>query len=450
MYSPKTVSFLTLGCKLNFAETASISRMVEKHGYSVPEGSGSTDIAVINTCSVTENADKKCRKLVQDILKTAPDTGIVIIGCYAQLKPAEIAGIKGVDLVLGAQEKFKLAFHLDKLKKKGAAEIFNSPVGEVTQFHSSWSVDERTRSFLKVQDGCNYSCTFCTIPLARGASRNDSISGIMDNARQIAAQGITEIVLTGVNIGDFGHSTAENFLQLIHKLDTLKGIRRLRISSIEPNLLAESIISFVASSRLFVPHFHIPLQSGSNKILGLMRRRYRAELYQSRIAYIRTVLPDCAIGVDVIVGFPGETDADFMETYSFIQELDITYLHVFSYSPRENTPAAGFESQVPSVEKQRRSAMLHILSEKKKAAFYARFLGQEMDVLVETDHKNGLMHGFTANYLKVSLPYDASLMKRMVRVKLEDFDGYGAITGTLLEVYENLQADVTKPALSSI
>ncbi len=438
MYKPGTVSFLTLGCKLNFAETASISRLVERHGYEVVEPEAVADFSIINTCSVTENADKKCRKMVQGILKSGPLTRIVIIGCYAQLKPQEIASIKGVDLVLGAQEKFRLAFHLDTLVKKGAAMVFNTPVGEVTEFHSSWSVSERTRSFLKIQDGCNYSCTFCTIPLARGKSRNDSIEGIMANARLIASEGISEIVLTGVNIGDFGHSTAENFLQLLHRLDTLHdqtGIRRIRISSIEPNLLTEQIISFVAASKLIVPHFHIPLQSGSNKILGLMRRRYRSELYASRISFIKSLLPQCAIGVDVIVGFPGETEEDFLDTYAFIQELDISYLHVFSYSERVNTPAISMEGKVTPAEKQRRSLMLHSLSEKKKNAFYEQFLGQEMDVILETDHKNGLMHGFTANYIKVSVPFEPILMKQMVRVKLDDHDGFGAIGGTLVDRY---------------
>lgn len=440
---------MTLGCKLNFAETASISRSVEKHGYKVLESPEITDISVINTCSVTENADKKCRKLVQEILKASPDTCIVIIGCYAQLKPVEISGIKGVDLVLGAQEKFKLAFHLDRLVEKGKAIIYNTPVDEVREFNSSWSVSERTRSFLKIQDGCNYSCSFCTIPLARGGSRNDSIAGIMENARLIAAEGITEIVLTGVNIGDFGHSTAENLLQLLHRLDTLEGIQRLRISSIEPNLLSEAIISFVAGSRLIVPHFHIPLQSGSNKTLSAMRRRYRTELYAARIAFIKSSIPDCAIGVDVIVGFPGETDDDFIETYNFIQGLDITYLHVFSYSERDNTHALSLGAKVPAVEKQRRSLMLHALSEKKKMAFYEKYLGSEMNVLLETDHKNGLMHGFTSNYIKVSVPYDETLMKRMVRVRLEDFDGLGAVSGILTEVYDH-PGEVTLMALCSI
>lgn len=441
MYLPRTVSFLTLGCKLNFAETASISRNVEKHGYAVPLGAVTTDIAVINTCSVTENADKKCKKLVQEILKVSPDTFIVIIGCYAQLKPVEIASIRGVDLVLGAQEKFKLAFHLDGLREKGKAKILNSPISEVKEFQSSWSVSERTRSFLKIQDGCNYSCSFCTIPLARGMSRNDSIAGIMQNARLIADQGISEIVLTGVNIGDFGHSTAENLLQLLHKLDTLTGIKRVRISSIEPNLLSEAIISFVATSRLFVPHFHIPLQSGSNKILAAMRRRYKKELYAGRIEYIKQIMPECAIGVDVIIGFPGETEADFSETYDFLKELDICYLHIFTYSERDQTHAVTLGDKVSPSVKQHRSAMLHILSDKKKMAFYEKYIGLEMDVLLETDHKKGLMHGFTANYLKVSVPFDEKLIKRMVRVRLLELDGEGAISGVIIKIYE-IQAKI--------
>ncbi|OJW18102.1 tRNA (N(6)-L-threonylcarbamoyladenosine(37)-C(2))-methylthiotransferase MtaB [Mucilaginibacter sp. 44-25] len=417
----KKVAFYTLGCKLNYSETSSIGRMFTNAGYDTVEFTDTPDVFVINTCSVTENADKKCKKIVKEALKISPSAFVTIVGCYAQLKPQEIAEIPGVDMVLGAAEKFQLVDHITDLTKKPKAVVYNQPVTEANTFVPSFSIGDRTRTFLKVQDGCDYSCTFCTIPLARGASRSDTIESAVQQAREIAASGVKEIVLTGVNLGDFGIRNGkreDRFFDLVKALDEVEGIERIRISSIEPNLLSDDIIEFVAASKRFVPHFHIPLQSGNNKILGLMRRRYRRELYAERVAKIKELMPDCCIGVDVIVGFPGETREDFLDTYQFLNDLDISYLHVFTYSERENTPAAEMAGTVPGSTRAERSKMLHILSDKKRRAFYESQLGKTDKVLFEGDIKDGLMHGFTRNYVKVCAKYDPVLVNEIKTVQL--------------------------------
>jgi threonylcarbamoyladenosine tRNA methylthiotransferase MtaB len=406
--SATRVAFHTLGCKLNYAETSTLSRMLEREGFAKTDFEEVADVYVINTCSVTENADKECRYLVRKIQRQAPAASVVIIGCYAQLKPAEIAAIEGVDLVLGAAEKFELARHLRDLSKSDAgARIHACEISEVAGFHSSCSLADRTRSFLKVQDGCNYNCSFCTIPLARGKSRSDSIQNVLREAEALAAQGVKEIVLTGINLGDFGEQ-GEDFLQLITALDQVEGIERYRISSIEPNLLSRDIIQFVAQSRKLMPHFHIPLQSGSNRILGLMRRRYRRELYAERVAMIKEAMPHGAIGVDVIVGFPGETEEDFMQTNEFLRELPVSYFHVFTYSERANTVAAALEGAVPVSLRQQRNKMLRNLSYKKLTAFTEAHRGQERPVLWEKAPVDGMMEGYTDNYIRLRRPYDAS------------------------------------------
>ncbi len=423
-----TVSFHTLGCKLNFAETSTIGRQLKDAGFqkiSLKEGA---DVVVINTCSVTENADRECRSIVRRSLQHNPDSFIAVIGCYAQLKPEEIASIEGVDLVLGATEKFKITEYLDNFLKKSRAEIHSCNVDEADFFVSSYSIGDRTRAFLKIQDGCDYTCSYCTIPLARGKSRNDTIESVVKNAELISANGIKEIVLTGVNIGDFRNTNSVdeqsqdfNFLDLIRALDNTHGIERFRISSIEPNLLNDDIIRFVSNSNKFVPHFHIPLQSGSDKILGKMRRRYRKDLYSNRVDQIRKLMPDACIGVDVIVGFPGESESDFLETYRYLNDLDISYLHVFTYSERENTDAALMDEVVPIHVRKQRNKMLRILSEKKQRNFYSSQLGKTKKVLFENDKKDGMMHGFTENYVKVSMPYDAAYVNRNVSVELIQF-----------------------------
>jgi len=426
----KRVAFYTLGCKLNFSETSSIGRLFEKAGYQSVAFNEGADVYVINTCSVTDNADKKCKKVVKEALRYSPNAYITIVGCYAQLKPKEIAEIPGVDMVLGAAEKFNIIAHIDDLTKQKKAVIHQSPITETSSFVSAFSVGDRTRTFLKVQDGCDYSCTFCTIPLARGASRSGRIEDIVLQAKEIAASGVKEIVLTGVNIGDFGIRNGQRedrFFDLIQALDLVDGIDRFRISSIEPNLLTDEIIGFVAKSKRFVPHFHMPLQSGSNKILGLMRRRYRRELYAERVRQIKALMPDCCIGVDVIVGFPGETRADFLDTYEFLNALPISYLHVFTYSERENTIAAQMEGGVPGSTRSDRSKMLHILSDKKRRAFYEEHLGKEMDVLFESDIKDGYMHGFSKNYVKTKIQYDPLLVNEIKRVKLTDIGANGEV-----------------------
>lgn len=417
----RKVAFYTLGCKLNFSETSSIGRMFEDRGYTKVPFHEQAAIYIINTCSVTDNADKKCRKVVREAQKINPDAFICIIGCYAQLKPREIAEIPGVDAVLGAAEKFRLLDLLDGFKKQPQTQVLASDIKEAQTFHHAFSINDRTRTFLKVQDGCNYHCTFCTIPLARGKSRSDSIENILAGAREIAATDVKEVVLTGVNIGDFGIEEGKRksrFIDLVRELDKVEGIDRFRISSIEPNLLNNEVIEFVASSQHFVPHFHIPLQSGSNKILRLMRRRYLRELYVDRVEKIKQLMPHACIGVDVIVGFPGETEEDFLHTYEFLNQLPVSYLHVFTYSERANTPAVEMEEVVPQKVRARRSKMLRILSEKKKRAFYEENIGKEFTVLFEEDIEDGKMHGFTENYVRVVAKYDPLLINETKQVTL--------------------------------
>jgi threonylcarbamoyladenosine tRNA methylthiotransferase MtaB len=426
----KKVAFYTLGCKLNYSETSTIGRLFNKAGFDTVEFSDKPDVFVINTCSVTENADKKCKKIVQEALKISPNAYVTIVGCYAQLKPKEIAEIPGVDMVLGAAEKFQIVDYITDLTKNPKTLVYNQPVSEANEFISSWSFGDRTRTFLKVQDGCDYSCTFCTIPLARGNSRSDTIENAVKQAEQIAASGVKEIVLTGVNLGDFGIIDGQRehkFFDLVKALDEVEGIDRIRISSIEPNLLTDEIIAFVATSKRFVPHFHIPLQSGSDKILGLMRRRYKRELYVNRVAKIKELMPNCCIGVDVIVGFPGETREDFIDTYNFLNELNISYLHVFTYSERENTLAKDMPGAVPGSTRADRSKMLHILSEKKRRAFYESQIGRTEAVLFEGDIKEGFMHGFTRNYVKVKAKYDPILVNEIRNVQLTQISPDGDV-----------------------
>ena len=430
----RKVAFYTLGCKLNFSETSSISRLFEKKGYKKVEFEEQPDIYIINTCSVTENADKKCRKIVREAQKINKDAFVAIIGCYAQLKPKEIAEIPGVDAVLGAAEKFRLIELLDGFVKTPEAQVHASEISQANTFNNAFSYGDRTRTFLKVQDGCNYNCAFCTIPLARGKSRSDTIENIVASAREIAATDVKEVVITGVNIGDFGIQEGrrkERFTDLVQELDKVEGIERFRISSIEPNLLSNDIISYVADSKRFVPHFHIPLQSGSNKILKNMRRRYERELYAERVAHIKQRMPHACIGVDVIVGFPGETEEDFLETYQFINELEVSYLHVFTYSERANTAANEMEEVVPMKERNRRSRMLRSLSEKKKRFFYEQNIGKEAIVLFEDDVQDGFIHGFTENYVRVTAKYDPMLINELKKVKLTGLNANG-----LMEVAE--------------
>lgn len=437
----KKVAFYTLGCKLNYSETSSISRMFEQKGYLKVDFDQTPDIFIINTCSVTENADKKCKKIVKEAKKISPNGYVAIIGCYAQLKPQEIAQIPGVDAVLGAAEKFRLIELLDGFTKEQETKVLASEIHEATVFNNAFSIHDRTRTFLKVQDGCNYGCAFCTIPLARGKSRSDTIPNILETAREIALTDVKEIVLTGVNIGDFGihdGKRKENFEDLVRALDEIEGINRFRISSIEPNLLTNEIISFVAQSKRFVPHFHIPLQSGSNEILRKMGRRYLRELYVDRVNKIKTLMPHCCIGVDVIVGFPGETDDLFLETYNFLNELDISYLHVFTYSERANTRAVDMEGVVPIKKRNERSKMLRILSEKKKRRFYDENLGQTFTVLFEEDVENGKMHGFTENYIRIAAKYDPILINELKLVTLWEINQSGAVDAVEPETaYQN-------------
>lgn len=433
MATPRTVAFHTLGCKLNFSETSGIRRSFEDQGYTTVDFENGADIYILNTCSVTDFADKKCRYEVRRALKYAPDAKIVVVGCYAQLKPKEIADIPGVDLVLGAAEKFNILNYIDGIT--GSSDKGMVIVGEVKEAHSfvdSFSFGDRTRSFLKVQDGCDYKCTFCTIPQARGASRSDTIENVIANAQKIADLGAKEIVLTGVNLGDFGNGTdviegnkpkkEALFIDLIRELDKIDGIARFRISSIEPNLLTKEMIYFVAESNKFVPHFHIPLQSGSDKILKAMRRRYQRNVYKQRVEWIKTVMPHCCIGVDVIVGFPGESNEDFMDTYHFLNDLDISYLHVFTYSERANTPASDMDDVVPMDVRRQRNEMLRILSQKKRMAFSLPYLGTIRPVLFEHSKETGKMSGFTDNYIKITLPEDANMINQIAEVKLYSFD----------------------------
>ncbi len=430
MEKKRSVAFHTLGCKLNFSETSTLSRMLEVEGFEKKEFDDNADVYVINTCSVTDNADKECRYLVRKIQKKSPESLVVITGCYAQLKPKEIAEIPGVDLVLGAAEKFNIAQHLAELSKGDSARICSCDIEEVSGFTASFSANDRTRTFLKVQDGCDYNCSFCTIPMARGKSRSDSIANVVRNAEAIASKGVKEIVLTGVNLGDFGkgpdgagitigmNQREENFYELVQALDKVDGIERYRISSIEPNLLTNDIVAYVANSNKFMPHFHIPLQSGSNHILKLMRRRYKRELYAERVALIKTLMPHCAIGVDVIVGFPGETDEEFKETFDFLHALDVSYLHVFTYSERTNTHALDIKPIVPMQVRNERNKTLRNLSYMKLQYFTQQFTGQTRKVLFEGFNKNGMMEGYTDNYLRIVTPHRTEWANEIVDWKL--------------------------------
>jgi threonylcarbamoyladenosine tRNA methylthiotransferase MtaB len=421
----RKVAFYTLGCKLNFSETSTIARQFEERGYERVEFEQNPDIFVINTCSVTENADKKCKQIVKQAKKISPNSYVIIIGCYAQLKPQEIATIKGVDAVLGAAEKFRLFEVLNDFEHKDTVQLCASEISQATDFNTAYSYGDRTRTFLKVQDGCDYNCAFCTIPLARGNSRSDTVENILKATKEIAATKVKEIVLTGVNTGDYGlinNQRVHTFFELIQELDKVEGIERFRISSIEPNLLTDEIIEFVAKSKRFVPHFHIPLQSGSDEILRFMRRRYKTSLYRERIEKIKNLMPDACIGVDVIVGFPGESDEHFMETYNFLHSLDISYLHVFTYSERQNTKAAEMGNPVPKSVRAERSKMLHSLSDKKRNFFYQSQLGKTKTVLWENEVKEEKIFGFTENYVRVNQPYNVSLPNTLQEVELKDFD----------------------------
>lgn len=444
--TPRTVAFHTLGCKLNYAETSSIGRLFEDAGYQEQDFNTAADIYVINTCSVTDFADRKCRKVVRQALRHNPQAFVVVIGCYAQLKPKEIAEIPGVDLVLGAAEKFRILEFIDNLSKSpGKGMVRAGEVREASTFVNAFSFGDRTRSFLKVQDGCDYKCSFCTIPQARGRSRSDSVENAVTNAWHIGEMGAREIVLTGVNIGDFGNGEfmdvdsparkEAKFIDLITALDEVENIHRFRISSIEPNLCTDEIIDFVADSKRFAPHFHMPLQSGSDKLLQLMRRRYRSALYAERVARIKSRMPHCCIGVDVIVGFPGETEEDFLDTYRFLQELDISYLHVFTYSERPNTPAANMPGVVPVEERRRRNEMLTILSEKKRRYFYEQHLGQTRTALFEQHSSPGSISGFTDNYIRIQAPYDPQRINTLAPVRLDSINVEGLVS---IEIPEDI------------
>ncbi len=429
----KKVAFYTLGCKLNFSETSTIARNFVDEGFERVDFSEVADMYVINTCSVTENADKRFKTVVKQALKNNAEAFVAAVGCYAQLKPEALAAVDGVDLVLGATEKFKITDYIDDLTKNELGEVHSCEIEDANFYVGSYAVGDRTRAFLKVQDGCDYKCTYCTIPLARGISRSDTVANVLKNAAEIAAKGIKEIVLTGVNIGDYGKGEFGNkkhehtFFDLIQKLDEVEGINRLRISSIEPNLLKNETINFVAQSSAFVPHFHIPLQSGSDILLKAMKRRYLTNLYRNRVAQIKRVLPHACIGVDVIVGFPGETDALFLETYNFLNELDISYLHVFTYSERQNTEAVTMDGVVPKNVRTKRSKMLRGLSVKKRRAFYESQLGTFRKVLFEAENKQGYILGFTENYIKVKAPWDPSLVNTIHDVQLKSIDGDGLV-----------------------
>jgi threonylcarbamoyladenosine tRNA methylthiotransferase MtaB len=433
MIARKKVAFYTLGCKLNFSETATIARHFQDEGFDRVEFSEYADIYVINTCSVTENADKRFKTIVKQSQRINSEAFIVAVGCYAQLQPEELAAVNGVDLVLGATEKFKITDYLNELTKNETGAIHSCDIEDADFYVSSYSTGDRTRAFLKVQDGCDYKCTYCTIPLARGISRSDTLQNVLDNAKKIADQDIKEIVLTGVNIGDYGKGEFGNkkhqhtFFELVEALDTIKGIHRLRISSIEPNLLKDETIDFVAQSNAFVPHFHIPLQSGSDVMLKAMRRRYMKALYQDRVEHIKAVMPDACIGVDVIVGFPGETDELFLETYNFLNALDISYLHVFTYSERANTHAATLPGVVPKAVRSKRSKLLRGLSAKKRRAFYESQLGTHRTVLFEGENKEGYIHGFTENYVKVKSPWNPALVNTLHKVVLSEIDSDGLL-----------------------
>ena len=433
MNPTKKVAFYTLGCKLNFSETSTIARSFSEEGFDRVDFKESADIYVINTCSVTENADKRFKSIVKQAQKVNPDAFVAAIGCYAQLKPEELADVNGVDLVLGATEKFKITDYLNDLTKNDFGEVHSCEIEDADFYVGSYSIGDRTRAFLKVQDGCDYKCTYCTIPLARGISRSDTMTSVLKNAKEISEQGIKEIVLTGVNIGDYGKGEFGNkkhehtFLDLVRELDKVEGIERLRISSIEPNLLKNETIDLVSKSRAFVPHFHVPLQSGSNVILKKMKRRYMKELYVDRVTKIKEVMPDACIGVDVIVGFPGETNEIFLETYNFLNDLEISYLHVFMYSERDNTEAAEMDDVIPKNVRAKRSKMLRGLSAKKRRAFYENQLDTDRTVLFEGENKEGYIHGFTENYVKVKAPWNPELVNTLQKVRLTKIDEDGLV-----------------------
>lgn len=443
MATPRSVAFHTLGCKLNYSETSSLSRLFEDQGYAIHTFESEADIYVINTCSVTDFADQKCRQVVRRALRRNPEARVIVTGCYAQLKPAEIAEIPGVDLVLGASEKFRMLEYVDQIGAGGGlSRVHAGEIREANTFQSAFSFGDRTRSFLKVQDGCDYKCTFCTIPLARGASRSDTVVHVLQQARSLGAQGAREIVLTGVNIGDFGNGTSviegdrrrknDLFIDLIRTLDEVDEIARFRISSIEPNLCTPEIIEWVAGSRRFMPHFHMPLQSGSDRILGLMRRRYRRSLYAERVHRIKSIMPHACIGVDVIVGFPGETDADFAETLDFLQDLPVSYFHVFTYSERANTPAVEMEGQVPMALRRQRNEQLRLLSEKKRRAFYESHLSDCRQVLLEKGPDPGEWRGYTDNYIEIALPAAQGNLNALVEVRLRDIHPDGHVRTALV------------------
>ena len=425
----KTVAFHTLGCKLNFSETSTISRNFVQHGFEKVDYRDKADIYVLNTCSVTENADKEARKLIRQAKRRNPDSSVAVIGCYAQLKPDEIAKMDGVDMVLGSAEKFNILDHLDKMAMEQDTTILNSSIDSVKDFRPSFSMGERTRSYLKVQDGCDYTCSFCTIPLARGRSRNADIGDTMRVAREVVSRGAKEIVLTGVNVGDYGKGSDETFQDLLIELDNLEGIERIRISSIEPNLLNRDIIEFCNSSNLFMPHYHVPLQSGSNKILRAMRRRYDRGLYGSRVELIKSLDPDACIGADVVVGFPGETKDDFLDTYNFIKDLDISYLHVFTYSERQGTDAIDHSNHVIKDERSERSKMLHILSDKKRRLFNEGFIGSKRDVLYE-NNKNGFIYGHSDNYIRVKVKGLSDIINTVIPTTLKAID-HSVVSGVV-------------------
>jgi threonylcarbamoyladenosine tRNA methylthiotransferase MtaB len=430
-----TVALTTLGCKLNFSETSTISRQFKNVGYSIVRFDQFSDIYVINTCSVTENADKQFKSYVSKALKINQDAFIIAIGCYAQLKPEELANVNGVDLVLGSKEKFKILDYLADFKKNQSGKIHSCEISETNFYRSSFSIGDRTRSFLKVQDGCDYKCTYCTIPLARGISRSDKLDNVLRAAKEISDSGIKEIVLTGVNIGDYGKGEFGNknhkntFLELVTALDKVDGISRVRISSIEPNLLSNDIINFVSNSKKFVPHFHIPMQSGSDTILKLMKRRYLSKLYRDRINHVKQVMPNACIGADVIVGFPGETEEEFMETYNFIKSLDLSYLHVFTYSERDNTEAIGLNNVVPSNIRSKRSKLLRALSVQLKRKFYMSQLGTIKNVLFEPENRNGFIYGFSNNYVRIKTPWRSSIKDKIIPFELQNISDDGLVTG---------------------
>lgn len=429
----KSVAFHTLGCKLNFAESSTLARQFKEAGWVKHDFPAPSDVYLINTCSVTENADRECRSVVNRALKSNPSARIIVVGCYAQLKPDAIAAIPGVSLVLGASEKFNVLQHLNHLDERTEASVMACEIGEVGSFISSWSSNDRTRTFLKVQDGCDYSCTFCTIPLARGRSRSDTIDGVINRIQNLVESGVSEIVLTGVNLGDFGIRDAsgrhqDRFIDLARAIDQVEGLKRVRISSIEPNLVIHELVELIAASDKFMPHFHMPLQSGSDEILGLMRRRYRSSLYRERVEYIRTLIPHASIGVDVITGFPGESDRHFEETYQFLHDLPVSYLHVFTYSERDHTPAALMKNEVPLSLRRERNQILRNLSLKKLHAFSVQYLGSVRPVLFEKEEAKGEMYGYTDNYIRVSAPYNAALTNRIIPCTLVEVGEGGTIS----------------------